>query len=351
MGDQSRSAEWEESEDASTAAAYMDANAEFVRACRQMFQRLDRDGSGGLNRDDLAAAMKELGVPASPAVVDRWFKLSDRDHSNRVSFDEFLAFRLGRRLQVQQLWDSMRHGGTGLTSTTIMAGLQELGIKATDDQIREQVRMFDSSGDGVITFEDFCNWLVLLPDVNARAAFDNFARIGYHDDAHGEYTVPSPQPHGLSAAAIASKLLCGGVAGIVSRTATAPIDRLKIIAQAAPTGGTPPGLGATMRQVVKEGGVTAFFRGNGANCVKIAPETGVKFVAFDLLKSSLAADPSNVTVAERFVAGGLAGATAQCVIYPLEIAKTRLALAQPGTYQGLVSCLRTVQRTEGFPAL
>ena len=341
----------EESEDAPTAAAYMGANAEFVRVCRQMFDRLDRDGSGELDGQELAAAMKELGVPASPAVVERWFKLADRDQSNRVSFDEFLAFRLGRQQQVQKLWDSMRRGGSGVTSDTMMVGLQELGIQANDDQIREQVSMLDSSGDGTITFTDFCNWLVLLPDVNPRAAFDNFVRIGYRDDAQGEYTVPSPQPHGMGATAIASKLVCGGIAGIVSRTATAPVDRLKIIAQAAPTGGSPPGLGEMVRQVAMEGGGRAFFRGNGANCVKIAPETGVKFVAFDLLKSNLASDPSNVTVPERFVAGGLAGATAQCAVYPLEIAKTRLALAQPGTYQGLVSCLRTIRSSEGLPAL
>jgi hypothetical protein len=32
-------------------------------------------------------------------------------------------------------------------------------------------------------------------------------------------------------------------------------------------------------------------------------------------------------VAERFAAGGAAGATAQTLIYPLEIAKTRLQVA------------------------
>ena len=74
-------------------------------------------------------------------------------------------------------------------------------------------------------------------------------------------------------------------------------------------------------------------------------------MAFDVLKSNVAADPNNVTISERFVAGGIAGATAQCAIYPLEIAKTRLALAQPGTYGGLTSCLRTIQSNEGVTAL
>jgi solute carrier family 25 phosphate transporter 23/24/25/41 len=342
---------WEEQEDASTPAAFMQDNAQFERQTRQIFDRLDRDGDGGLDREELLYRMKELGVPTSPAALDRWFELSDRDHSASVSFEEFLQFRLGRRDQIRSLWDRMRGSDKGLTSAAMMVGLRELGIKAADEEIRQQVSMLDSSGDGVISFADFCSWLVLLPDVNPRAVFDDFARIGYHDDAHGEYTVPRPQPSGMTASAIATKLLCGGIAGMVSRTATAPVDRLKIMCQAAPAGGTPPGLSVLVRTVFAEGGVRAFFRGNGANCVKIAPETGVKFVAFDLLKGAIAADPHNVTVTERFAAGGLAGASAQCAIYPLEIAKTRLALARPGTYGGLASCLRTVQGTEGVRAL
>ena len=45
--------------------------------------------------------------------------------------------------------------------------------------------------------------------------------------------------------------------------------------------------------------------------LKIAPETAVKFIAFDALKGAVARDPATATGAERFVAGGAAGAIAQ----------------------------------------
>ena len=79
--------------------------------------------------------------------------------------------------------------------------------------------------------------------------------------------------------------------------------------------------------------------------LKIAPETSIKFVCFDALKAALATDAANVTAAERFVAGGGAGAIAQAAIYPLEICKTRLAISAPGTYAGIADCLRCVVRT------
>ena len=45
--------------------------------------------------------------------------------------------------------------------------------------------------------------------------------------------------------------------------------------------------------------------------LKIMPETGLKFIGFDLLKRAVARDPASITFAERFVAGGTAGAIAQ----------------------------------------
>lgn len=80
--------------------------------------------------------------------------------------------------------------------------------------------------------------------------------------------------------------------------------------------------------------VAGFWRGNGTNVLKICPESGVKFFAFDLFKQTVAVDPAAPLPHERFVAGAAAGAGAQALIYPLEIAKTRLALGAPGQCVG-----------------
>ena len=142
------------------------------------------------------------------------------------------------------------------------------------------------------------------------------------------------------------KVAAGGFAGMISRTATAPIDRVKMLMQARPAG-EPLSIRGGIAQIRAEGGGAAFFRGNGVNVIKIAPETAVKLVTFERAKQLLAADPYNVTVWERFAAGGLAGAVAQAVIYPLEIGKTRLAVSPPGTYRGLLHCLGNIIKYEG----
>jgi solute carrier family 25 phosphate transporter 23/24/25/41 len=52
----------------------------------------------------------------------------------------------------------------------------------------------------------------------------------------------------------------------------------------------------------------AYFRGNGANVVKIAPETALKLTLNDTLKQFVAQRPDSITPVERMMAGGLAGA-------------------------------------------
>jgi hypothetical protein len=45
--------------------------------------------------------------------------------------------------------------------------------------------------------------------------------------------------------------------------------------QASAPGQKSPGLQAGLRGIYAEGGIAPFFRGNLANCIKIAPETSV----------------------------------------------------------------------------
>ena len=55
----------------------------------------------------------------------------------------------------------------------------------------------------------------------------------------------------------------------------------------------------------------AFFRGNGTNVVKIAPETAIKLSCNDRIKHWVCEDIEEITPAQRMLSGALAGAVAQ----------------------------------------
>lgn len=126
--------------------------------------------------------------------------------------------------------------------------------------------------------------------------------------------------------------MAGGAAGFLSRTTTAPFDRLKVFLQVHSN----HNVTSAFRYLYKEGGAFSFWRGNGINVFKIAPESAFKFMAYEEIKRILkqSSGHQQLNMFDRFIAGGLAGAFAQTIIYPLEVLKTRLVLRKSGESSG-----------------
>ncbi|KAF6839209.1 calcium dependent mitochondrial carrier [Colletotrichum plurivorum] len=149
--------------------------------------------------------------------------------------------------------------------------------------------------------------------------------------------------------------IAGAVAGGLSRTATAPLDRLKVYllvntrattetAAAALRQGRPlVALGNAVRPFTdalkdlwQAGGMRSLFAGNGLNVIKIMPESAIKFGSYEAAKRTLAKleghnDPKQINGYSKFVSGGVAGMVAQFCVYPLDTLKFRL---QTSTVQG-----------------
>lgn len=142
----------------------------------------------------------------------------------------------------------------------------------------------------------------------------------------GEQTVI---PAGISKHIHASRyLIAGGVAGAASRTATAPLDRLKVVLQVQTTRAH---IMPAVKSIWKEGGFLGFFRGNGLNVLKVAPESAIRFYTYEMLKTFMAnakgeGAKADVGAMGRLLAGGIAGAVAQTAIYPMDLVKTRLQI-------------------------
>lgn len=95
-----------------------------------------------------------------------------------------------------------------------------------------------------------------------------------------------------------------------------------------------------LSKIIAEKHISAFFKGNGANVAKIAPEMAVKLAINDRLKTLVAEDPENMSLMQRLTCGAISGAVAQGLFFPLEVVRTRLAVGRPGEYRGIlqVSC-------------
>ncbi|XP_069914851.1 mitochondrial carrier protein SCaMC-3L isoform X1 [Oryctolagus cuniculus] len=146
-------------------------------------------------------------------------------------------------------------------------------------------------------------------------------------------------------------LLSGAMAGAVSRTGTAPLDRAKVYMQVYSSRTNLMNLLGGLRSMVQEGGVRSLWRGNGINVLKIAPEYAIKFSVFEQCKNYFCGVHGYPPFQERLLAGSLAVAISQTLINPMEVLKTRLTLRRTGQYQGLLDCARQILEREGTRAL
>lgn len=156
------------------------------------------------------------------------------------------------------------------------------------------------------------------------------------------------------ATAFLKDFLAGGISGAIAKTATAPIERVKLIIQ---TQDANPaimsgevarykGIGDCFTRVAAEQGIGAFWRGNFTNVIRYFPTQAFNFAFKDIIKNIFPKADKNKEFVKFFAinmaSGGLAGAGSLCIVYPLDYARTRLASdvgSGKKSFNGLADCL------------
>lgn len=159
-----------------------------------------------------------------------------------------------------------------------------------------------------------------------------------------------------------------GVAAVVSKTAAAPIERVKLLVQnqeemikqgklSEPYKGV---IDCTTRTFKTEG-FLPFWRGNLANCIRYFPTQALNFAFKDKIKIMFKqnqSDPYLLNFSKNIASGGLAGAMSLCFVYSLDFARTKLAndtkSAKKGgarEYNGLVDVYKKTLASDGVQGL
>jgi len=165
----------------------------------------------------------------------------------------------------------------------------------------------------------------------------------------------------------AADFAAGGISGAIAKTATAPIERVKLIIQ---TQDSNPkirsgevarytGIVNCFTRVHSEQGMKAFWRGNFTNVIRYFPTQAFNFAFKDTIKALFPKYSSKTDFGMFFLvnmaSGGLAGAGSLCIVYPLDYALTRLASdvgSGAKSFNGLADCLtKTARGPSGFLGL
>ena len=130
--------------------------------------------------------------------------------------------------------------------------------------------------------------------------------------------------------------MMGGVSAAVSKTAAAPIERIKLLVQnqgemikSGRLSHPYKGIADCASRTYADEGLASFWRGNTANVIRYFPTQALNFAFKDYYKQlfsfSRERDGYGMWMAGNLASGGAAGATSLAFVYSLDFARTRLA--------------------------
>jgi solute carrier family 25 (mitochondrial phosphate transporter), member 23/24/25/41 len=193
----------------------------------------------------------------------------------------------------------------------------------------------------------------------------------------------------------AKQLFCGGLAGSVAKTVTAPLSRLTILFQVhslVTTKNHRPkfamSISGGFQKIIERGGIISLWKGNMTSVLHRFPYSAINFYVYehsmDLLSSYRRQqrfydeeddddDEAHQTAGQlvrrltsnhqmnngpsrleetmyKFTAGAMAGVCAVTACYPLDLIRTRLSTELEGRehYRGIVDAMVKIYRTEGI---
>lgn len=172
-------------------------------------------------------------------------------------------------------------------------------------------------------------------------------------------------------------LFCGGVAGSVAKTVTAPLSRLTILYQVhslVTTKENRPRFAMTynggIKKIIERGGILSLWKGNLPSVLHRFPFSAINFYVYENMliflnerrisnRNTVGGDNRNInddddpSTIVRMISGAVAGCTGCVACYPLDLVRTRLTTELPGKehYKGTIDAFRKIIQSEGLGGL
>lgn len=309
---------------------------------------------------------------------------------------DYRTFRKLLLLIERRAWDLYRsidvNGDGVLNAAEIKRAALIQGLHLKLEDAHAFVDALDRNNDGSVDFTEFRRFIFTVPAVLRRDATlqDVFSayQFVYAADVNLDHV-----PWALQRDALKEEQMryfaAGAMAGVTSRTLTAPIDRIRIYFQIQTANdfasARKEGLLKAIEHVARNfrtaiaaiyanGGIFSFFRGNALNCARIVPESAIGFFVMEKLlaywqkrdelleeaemRKGLAGGEYQTTAdddfriylsptSRRFFAGAVAGTCGQCVAYPIESVRMRV-MSMQRLGAGFDSSLKISRSTMGL---
>lgn len=308
----------------------------------ELFNTLDTRKDGVITLDELEAYLSQSGQNFTKAEIKSFIRAGDiHTLDGALDFKEFISFMTNHEKKLWIHFKLLDRDGSGqISHSELSYYCKKQNLDIPEKTIKELIARLDVDGNLQISWDEFREFNQF------RVEFEISSKHYYGDPyLDGIVKIPSKK----KSFSLTEKLICGGVAGVVSRTLTAPLDRVKVLLQVQ---GQQRVLGSSHDLNVKglframfNEGYLSMWRGNGVSCLKIFPENALRFLLFEYLCDSDQLNFSQNSFANKLISGALTGITVQSLMYPVEVIKTRVMTAHKD--ERLLGTVKNIAQEKG----
>ncbi|XP_041847321.1 solute carrier family 25 member 24, like [Melanotaenia boesemani] len=312
---------------------------------RGLFAKLDQNNDGFISVAELQDEMRKHGILSADGKVQNIVHLYDKDKDGLLDYQEFLNYMMDRERKWKIYFHVLDKNKCGeIDQEDIICLFKELGVIISKPNAKKVIQMMDKNNSMTVDWDEFLHHIILNPVDNIRELVSSWKHSLVFDVGESR-AMPIEFPEEASGfGAWRAFVLAAGLADAVSRTVTAPIDRLKTQLQVRGSKALSQGF-----QEMRAGGLRSMWQGNAVNMLKGTPQSTLQCLIYTQMKVyTQHTTQETLTVQQRFGLGCTSGAVAHAVFYPLEVLKVRLNLQQAGTYHGVAACLRSIYRHESL---
>ncbi|XP_076829313.1 solute carrier family 25 member 24, like [Brachyhypopomus gauderio] len=309
---------------------------------RCLFDKLDKNKDGFISVEELHDEMRRVGVVSVDEKAQIIMTKFDRNYDGRLDYQEFLSYMMDREKKWKIDFHALDKNKCGsIDQEDIINLFMELGVAISKPNAQRIIQMMDQDSSMTVEWAEFLHHVVINPVESIGELVSSWKHNLVFDVGESRGVAIAMARDETDGSARGNFFLAASVADAISRTVTAPIDRLKTQLQVYGSKAISMGL-----RDLKTGGVRSMWQGNAVNVLKGTPQSTLQCFLYAQMRKQTLGGRDYLSIEQRFGLGCVSGAVAHAIFYPLEVLKVRLNLQQTGAPNGLLGCARTIYHNE-----
>jgi len=297
---------------------------------KKIFDRYDLDGSGTITLKELEENVSNYGLPT--LIAKEIMIHADHSANGEIDFEEFEAYTEQQIIKYYKIFYNLDSDhDMNLNFKQAKQSLHEVFPHLEIDDIFPQLfNTMDKDKSGLISFDEWCEFLILFPSKNLEYMTDQwrllaFTSMGSQDGgSFVEKDLMGGAGKTLSAKDILITLLFGAISGGVSRTVTAPLEQLRVLYQTMYTKTQTPTVMKGLSQIYNQHGFTSLFRGNSISVVMNMLEQSMRFSIIEYSKTHFEDEFGHIPPHNLLLIGVMTGILSTLILYPMDVIRIRV---------------------------